>query len=502
MAQSLAELLQAFKNMQGGGENLKPETAWQTPQAPVAPMAPEVPSVSPMDSAPTETDPVPPTPTPETGVQPNDPSLFKRISDKLNAKQKSGDVEATAESKEARTPAAEKPAPKPGPTSEITNKDAVPSMETGYQLGTLEQLKAAQDKASGYNRVADLFDAGTNFLNNTKSIGDIFLTKPSGTNFVGPGDKLRAEGAKGEKDYAAQVENQKNDPKSQTSVEMRNLIRQMGFPVSDNVSAQDLDKKFPGLSNIYSAREAAKGRAEVAKENRLSREAVAKEGALNRKSLADSKHDEKLDQLEDKFGQNLLKQENAGSRSALGKNVLIRDSADRISQLVKQVGGDTNKLTNQQAFEISRALDNMLSQGQATVSATDHLNAQTMKSKLAGLQQFASGEPVGAELGAMINNQMETVKRERELADKKVVQYRNKVLAVAHPELISKRKAELEAKVDALAKAEVESQQVDSSLQSPATSQPVKMIGPDGKTRLIPAEQVDAALKAGGKLVQ
>lgn len=420
-----------------------------------------------MEAEKADTDLVPPSApqfAEDPNLGPNGPSLFDRVSAKMQEKELDGSIGVEPETKLATKSSVSgkvksssnvrEPAANAKPVAPVAE-------EQGYQLGTLDNLKAAQQKQNIMNLIGGLSETGNQFLDNTKQIGDMFIDNPNKVQYANKtGENLRSQGKNIVDQHNAQVDNQKNDPKSQSSIEMRKLMKQMGFDFGNNVSSADLEKKFPALSNIYNAREAEKARAALARESAAARKEelayrTTKDSA-ERKELESVREVEQLDKLEGAFGKDLLRQENAGSRSALGKNILIRDSADRISQLSAQVKGDLNKLNVQQAYEIARSLDNMLSQGAATNSATDHLMVKSGVSQLSALKQYASNEPVPAELGAFLANQMETVNRERALADHKVSQYRQKVLALADPRLTKSRKIELEAKIDALAKAEVQ----------------------------------------------
>lgn len=519
----LSELLAKFKNL-GTGENMAPETSLQTAsQDANAPMVnPPVPATFGDETIPYAHGQTPEPQQFNMTPQPGDPghtqSIFDQVSSKLQEKAAAGDVAAPSSGPipafsggsddsdyepDTATPSAETPAPK----AEVKSPE-------GYQLGTKENLEKAQRKSGILNLLGGLSDTGSEFLNNTKAIGDMFTHNPNGVKYGNDtGNTLRSMGEATIKNHQALIENQKNDPKSQGSVEMRDLVRQMGFPVSENVSAADLEKKFPGLSNIFSAREAAKSREAMAKENRESREAIARENRESRKEMAELMAKNRQADKQEKTTANLMQRmkDDLDPDKARGGNLAANQKqvyqAERLEQLYTEANGDIRNLDSRQMEELAIGLNKLLS-GSSTGAASqiEALVPKTAAGNSKKLAEWLSNDPTGTGQVKFVQRMAETVEREKEIAKKQVMEAQKKRL----PAYKKLKEADPESYQQILAGYGLSEDEGKPSSTShkglPDMSGPktgaVLVLAPDGKVRMIPQDQVQNALAAGGKLAQ
>lgn len=250
-------------------------------------------------------------------------SLFERVSSRLNAHPEMQAPEAAPAARSLASKQSEKVSAKgftPAVKSVAPEQAPIEAPTEGYQLGTLENLEKAQNQARILRMLGGLSDAGDSFNQGALNALNLSTSKPI-TLGAGGGNNLRNEADKREKDHTARVENQKNDPKSQASAQMRDLVKKMGFPVSDNVSAQDLEKKFPGLSNIFTQREAQAARKE---DREAQREFLREQHAYDRETRKELKAME-----------NEKKKEEKESKATEKTNDYIATTAQRVQPIVK-----------------------------------------------------------------------------------------------------------------------------------------------------------------------
>jgi len=393
------------------------------------------------------------------------------------------------------------------PASVSADVSRSPTQE-GFTENTVENLKKAQAEAARLKNFED--------LNNTATIlagaaaGERHRATPTNVDeLVKIGEQKKKDADSIVKDFQARGEQEKNDPGSAASAQARSLARAMmkqaglGINIPDNVSAADLEKRFPQLQHMATSKQALDERRDLMS---LKREELA----TNKESARNDKLDKEFDSNVIKFNANLDKPELSGARSAAGKNVLISQYADRINTLVKSAPkGDYNNLTNQQVYEIAKSLDAMLSLGAPTVAGTKEITPSSIQSILAGYSQKASNAPAGAQLGKFVENIKDTIDREKKLADKQISDF-YEVAKQGIPERQYKARQSdydrtLQSRLARIATSEnpkaVETlAQVQQSKATP--SDMVKVISPDGKSGSIPKDKLQEALKRGYKEVK
>lgn len=386
----------------------------------------------------------------------------------------------------------------------------VPSstVNEGFTENTVQNLKNVQEQAARLKNFEDLSNTATILAG--AAAGERHRATPSNVDeLVKMGEQKKKDADSLVKDFQARGEQEKNDPGSAASAQARQLARAMmkqaglGINIPDNVSAADLEKRFPQLQHMATSKQMLDERRELMN---LKRE----EMASNKESARSDKLDKEFDANVIKFNSNLDKPELSGARSAAGKNVLISQYADRINTLIKSAPkNDYNNLTNQQVYEIAKSLDAMLSLGAPTVAGTKEITPSSIQSILAGYSQKASNAPAGAQLGKFVENIKDTIDREKKLADKQIGDF-YEVAKQGIPERQYKARQSdydraLQSRLARIASSEnpkaVETlAQVQQSKTTPSDT--VKVISPDGKTGSIPKDKLKKALEKGYKEVQ
>lgn len=133
------------------------------------------------------------------------------------------------------------------------------------QKSEYEDLLARYKDAEERQRLAQL---GVSLGQAGERIGSaLAMVKPGDQSFYEQQMKLAGEITdEFKEEEAVRREGEKNDPKSETSVSMRNLLKEQGITVPENISAAFIEKQYPQFANILNRREAAKERAELRKE--------------------------------------------------------------------------------------------------------------------------------------------------------------------------------------------------------------------------------------------
>jgi len=295
----------------------------------------------------------------------------------------------------------------------------------------------------------------------------------------------------------------KRDPNSdlskmqrQTVVDMMNKMgrRQLADSImAKGLSAKQLEDAFGqvGITQMMSSYEAAETR---------------KAMALQASALAGNRRQDKIDEKDQRrFDQvnKLMTADIARGSTAFGRNANIIRASDAIAALVE--GHDPNTITPQQAFEVAKSLDAMLSMGGTTQSGTEHLMPKGAMMKYANLAEFFKNEPQAARQGGYIKQAMNTIKRERVLAQRKIGltakallgSYRD--LEKKHPEAWNTMLQSQGIDPALLTNSESAHARLDSSSNS--NDSMVKVMAPDGKARMIKKSMLKDALAAGGKLM-
>lgn len=209
----------------------------------------------------------------------------------------------------------------------------------------------------------------------------------------------------------------RQDPKSDSSIlarqSTRDTLMRMGrkdlaSKITDNMSANQIDKLFGtlNLSNMVTAYEAQQSRLEMAKQTSAIKAAAFKEKA----SEKDMKRLDTVGKLLDAPLQR--------TNTTIGKLAAIKSAAGRVRQLI--AGQTPDQVTNQQLYELARAVDAMVSQGASTISGTEHLLPRGWKADYAKMAEKVKNRPVGAGQGVYVTNILHTIEREEIEADRQL----------------------------------------------------------------------------------
>lgn len=295
-----------------GLASLKPED--KGPQAALPPSTPNQPS------APLTLD--------EPGVG-KDTNLFTRASKALQAHTPEIAAEKSNKLQAGVAQAVKEASAKDPKVQKVLSEVA---KDTGYQVGTIENLMAAQKTRD---------DAL--FANDIAKYGLMIGTGLSGTDYKKMGgdilDEKRKEADKPVKDFEAKVANQKNDPKSQDSVTARAIAAKLGFPFGENVSAADIEKRMPGIESLNRSKETAQIRADA-----------MREAALNRAEAREQRRADKKEQeqrLKDQFGAN---QSEHYQKMALSDTKDLRKEFDDSEKVLKQAMMSKNNWVSSSAL--------------------------------------------------------------------------------------------------------------------------------------------------------
>lgn len=150
----------------------------------------------------------------------------------------------------------------------------------------------------------------------------------------------------------------------------------------------------------------------------LNRSPIDEYRALTVSTKADDKEEHDAAAL-----QKSLETARSSSRSPLGKAANNLFAADRIGALVQPYMQHLESLTPQQVYEVARAADNVVSQGNATMAGTEHLLPKSALGDFNSFKNYLTNQPGGADMGAWVKNMYEMSQREKALAGQQVQTY-------------------------------------------------------------------------------
>jgi hypothetical protein len=317
--------------------------------------------------------------------------------------------------------------------------------------------------------------------NETKQINDKF--KLDSEKAVLDINKAKLEA----KDEAAQ-----HDPSSPSSVVARNsvifsLIEMKRFKEADavrmgNMTGNQIEKTYgkPNLSNMFTNYETQQNRLEMAKIRGHEKDLAAL-------AKADDRDIKRIDAFN-----KLSVADLARNNTAFGRNANIVRSSDAIATMVE--GKDPDKVTPQQAFEIAKSLDAMLSTGSTSISGTEHLMPGGWGRKYASMKEFVTNSPQGALQGGYVKNALELIRRERKLAQDKINQTYKSIYASGQD--LAKKPSTKEAWNTML-----QQKGIDPNLfndNSPSQDAVVKIKGPSGQVVQMKQSVAEKYLKMPG----
>lgn len=244
-----------------------------------------------------------------------------------------------------------------------------------------------------------------------------------------------------------------SDPTSNISkalqAEMAQLLKDTGQEIKDpsalaNMSANDLKP----LIASYKARRDDQRLREKADEDRRARQEDLRFKYAQLRAMNEAKAEMKKEEKKAKQDTTTLNRiEKAGklvtaelqSRSAFGIAAKNRQSVENAEALLSG-RMNLNDVDNRELVELARVLDRVLSQGTSTISGTKHLTPETAQQKIAGMMEFFTSKVQGSGAADFVKKYQKTLQREREVADKQIIETQKKILApykdiIDHPNM-------------------------------------------------------------------
>jgi hypothetical protein len=200
----------------------------------------------------------------------------------------------------------------------------------------------------------------------------------------------------------------------------------MNLGIDDKMPYSALVKVAPWAEKFMQNQETVAGRLEAAKDRNASMQ-------LARQAQLDKYDDASLQKLRKE-----MEASNQSSRSAIGRNAQIVDSADRIKTLLAPIMKDRYKASNLDINELSRVVDGMLSNGASTIGGMTKLTPSTAGGDIAKIKQYLSGNITGTNQGEFVKRFIQIADMEQKAAQSKINAYHEKVLA-GYPGLATRR---------------------------------------------------------------
>ncbi len=295
-----------------------------------------------------------------------------------------------------------------------------------------------------------------------------------------------------------QHENDKFDPDSDTSLSARKMI-EANFPQIAksygenwaNVTAGDMDTIFKPLQ----LREQIEGRKESVRLANMSREDARKERSQT-----------KMDSDTQKDAQALEKTLSQGWSARGGQAGVIQgkvNAAEAAEALLDQAKTQAGGLDSRQIEELAQSTARLLGGGQQASGRVEALVPRTWLGRAQSMKEYLSNNPQGQDMQAFTDRMADTIKREKALAKNQMQQYQVQSLA-SHDRLRRNNPDLYNQILDSHGLNQDVVQRISKGgapAEDPTTSGKVKMLDPKGRTKLVDKSQVDAAIAAGGRVV-
>ena len=206
----------------------------------------------------------------------------------------------------------------------------------------------------------------------------------------------------------------------------------------------------------------------------------------------------------------------AGSLAKLNDKV---NQAEAVEALILDENGNLKKdIDKRQIQELAKGLDNLLTSGVSTVSGVHELVPVSAQGNLQSLQEYITGIPTGGAMDDFVKKLAETVQREKNLRRDQLVRAQVSGLGVAanlrktNPDEYwttlgnhKLYKTDFDENGVYIPKAKAPPKAPPGAAPSPPPPPPpgmVHIMDPKGKIKVIPVDQKEAAVAAGGKVVQ
>lgn len=202
------------------------------------------------------------------------------------------------------------------------------------------------------------------------------------------------------KDLLTRVEQEKEDPNSPISKRMREIagpmLSRLNIKLPETATYAELQKNFPLYTRMIS--EQAEQETKAEQRQKTSEEKIEKQD-INRF---------------DKLSKQLDPSRQSG-RSQLGRDAQSLAVIQNAKALLKGEK-NLNDIDSRQVYEVVRQLDRVVSGGQATITASEHLDPQTFQRQVQTFLEKLTNARKGAKAGSFLKANLETFDREEQVA--------------------------------------------------------------------------------------
>lgn len=283
----------------------------------------------------------------------------------------------------------------------------------------LEEYKAAQEQANETKRANRLGKAATELGASIAGLGGRTIIEPNKGILESYDENIKDADRP-----IQQIEQRQKQEQFLRSVKLQSEKDDANSPLSKSIAGMikkiDPSAKVDGLSATQLEEGGYTKYVQLAMQKRLA-DLKAESNSIAKSKKNDDLKTKRLEQMN-----KAITEEVASSRSTLG--VAARNK-QRVQNIKTFMEGDLNDLTPQQAYEVVRALDSVLSGGVGTVTGAKELKPETAMGDLAKFKQYISGEPVGGKYGKILDRYKKTLDREEEMANKQIKIAKDKLIA-------------------------------------------------------------------------
>jgi hypothetical protein len=364
----------------------------------------------------------------------------------------------------------------------------------GFTDNTVAGLKAAQDETNRLKNLADLRSAAAMIMSGQQGLQHHTLP-PS----IEAELKLAESQKKGADDITSQFqargEQEKNDPNSAASFQARQtakmMLKQAGMNINipDNVSAADLEKRFPQFQHLATTKETMDARKEMAGEKAKDRAAMLEIAKESKDKTAQDKAYTELRLKAETFRGNSEAQQ-------ASRNVLSARNAISLIQ-----NKDPNSLTNQDLELLASEIAKIATGGVPSEHGRTALLPNNLQTKAAQITNFLTSKPSSANAAAYIKKNSAYLNDMLDNSQQTLDKFHHNTYKGYKGRLSDEQKQDFLQDYPGVAKMEGIAPKEKSTGQSPISSGKIKVSNGTQTFSIDPSDEADAA-KDGYKRVQ
>jgi hypothetical protein len=206
------------------------------------------------------------------------------------------------------------------------------------------------------------------------------------------------------KDLLLRADQEKEDPNSPISKRMREIagpmLSRLNVKLPETATYAEIQKNFPLYTKMISEQSEQETKAE--QRQKTSEEKIEKQ---------DTTRFDKLSKQLDPSRQS--------GRSQLGRDAQSLAVIQNAKALLKGEK-NLNDIDSRQVYEVVRQLDRVVSGGQATITASEHLDPQTFQRQVQTFLEKLTNSRKGAKAGSFLKANLETFDREEQVAKERL----------------------------------------------------------------------------------